>query len=213
MTGAACLPGMEAPIIAAGSWADNGAMIADVFRLPYLSGARSVCDMTFGRGTFWSQHSPNGLVAHDLCLDGVDFRALPEADSTFDVVVFDPPYVHGAGKNGSSMAEFNNRFGLDCAPSTWPKLRELIESGFDEAFRVARRGGVVLVKSMPYVASGRLRHTPFILASRAESLGLGRVKDEFVMVRPLGPDTARRANGQLHARRNYSVLQVYEVKA
>ena len=198
-------------ILSAGQWANNGDLIADVFAIPTIREAGPVVDLTYGEGKFWTKWRPDGLVAHDLKVDGVDFTALPEADGSYGVAVFDPPYTHGGGTKGESVADFQHRYGVGHgAPTTWGALLRLVLDGFAEAARVTRKGGFVIVKSMPYVASGRLRHTPFEINRRAHAHGC-RLYDEFVLVRRPGPDTARRANGQLHARHNHSVLQVFEV--
>ena len=75
----------------------NADLIAAVSALWIVDGD-VVLDPTWGQGAFWRLGSPDGLIAHDLKTDGIDFRKLPEADASVDVVVFDPPYrpSHGA---------------------------------------------------------------------------------------------------------------------
>jgi len=198
-------------ILAAQQWTTNAEMIDDLFSLDYMNRQASICDTTFGRGTFWKLFRPDNLTIHDIRIDGVDFRDLPEQDQTFDVTVFDPPYTHG-GHNTKSVSEFNDRFGQSVAPKTWPGLWDLMSRGLRETVRVTRDGGFVVTKSMPYVASGRLRHTPHLFTQLIETEGLGRIRDELIFLRPPGPNATRRAAGQLHARRNYSVLQVFEIR-
>ncbi len=199
-------------ILSAADWRHNGDLIADVFRLDVLAEAVDVIDLTYGEGKFWSQFTPPNLVKRDAKL-GDDFRALTDADASYDVAVFDPPYTHGSGRvPAASMGSFVDRYGLGGeTPSTWGGLRALMLAGFDEAIRVTRNRGWVLVKSMPYVASSRLRHGPYEFFQRSEERGDVRLYDEFVMSRQPGPDTARRKNGQHHARHNHSVLQVFQV--
>lgn len=201
---------MTDEIHAAQEWDTNAQMIEDLFRLDYLDRGASIMDATFGRGTFWKAFTPEHLTAHDIRQDGVDFRSLPEDDETFDIVVFDPPYTHG-GHNSDSVSEFNDRFGQSIAPTTWPLLWELMAAGLRECARVTKHRGHLITKSMPYVASGRLRHTPHLFAQVIEQENLGRIRDELIFIRPPGPNATRRAKGQLHARRNYSVLQVFEI--
>ena len=53
-----------------------------------------VMDVTLGRGLWWTQYQHDGdFIGHDIALDGVDFRSLPEKTGSVDVVTFDPPYV------------------------------------------------------------------------------------------------------------------------
>ncbi len=68
----------------------NADLIAAVSALWIVDGD-VVLDPTWGQGAFWRLGSPDGLIAHDLKTDGIDFRKLPEADTSVDVVVFDPP--------------------------------------------------------------------------------------------------------------------------
>lgn len=85
--------GMNGPILAATKWRSNAELIRDVVRLGYLREDSVTLDATFGRGIWWKLWRPNILITHDIRQDGVDFRNLPESDNTFDVAVFDPPYV------------------------------------------------------------------------------------------------------------------------
>lgn len=81
---------------AATSWPTNADMIRDIIRLGYFDPqSDDVADLTYGDGNWWADDTrPTSFVAHDLYkLDGVDFRALPEPDGTYDAVMYDPPYV------------------------------------------------------------------------------------------------------------------------
>ena len=63
-------------ILAAHRWKHNSELIYDAMLLNYI-GPR-VLDPTYGRGNWWKAWQPLELVKHDLTLDGVDFRALPD---------------------------------------------------------------------------------------------------------------------------------------
>jgi hypothetical protein len=77
---------------------DNSTLIAEVARL-YLKPGMSVADVTYGRGVFWKQVDLSVIDFHPTDLkDGVDFRELPYADQSMDLVVLDPPYMHHPGK-------------------------------------------------------------------------------------------------------------------
>lgn len=68
----------------------------------------------------------------------MDFRALKIADSSYSLVVFDPPHLTSLG-NKSYMAQ---KYGtLD--KLTW---REDIRKGFSECFRVLKKDGVLIFK-------------------------------------------------------------------
>lgn len=67
----------------------------------------------------------------------LDFRRLPFRDSSFPLVVFDPPHLVRAG-NKSWLAAKYGRLGTD-----W---RDDLRAGFAECFRVLRPEGVLIFK-------------------------------------------------------------------
>ena len=66
-----------------------------------------------------------------------DFTALPFADNTFYLVVFDPPHLKHAGKNSWLAKKYGT------LPKDWPPL---ISKGFDEAMRVLKTNGTLVFK-------------------------------------------------------------------
>lgn len=115
---------------------------------------KTILDMCCGSRMFWFDKQDHRAVfsdirseQHTLC-DGrrlvispdliADFRALPFADSSFPVVVFDPPHLERVGPNGWQGKKYGklNR-------DTW---REDLRAGFSEAFRVLRPQGVLIFK-------------------------------------------------------------------
>lgn len=67
----------------------------------------------------------------------LDFTALPFADNSFNLVVFDPPHLVRAGKK-SWLAKKYGQLTQD-----W---RDDISQGFAECFRVLKPGGVLIFK-------------------------------------------------------------------
>jgi hypothetical protein len=191
-------------ILAAQSWPSNADLIADAARLGYLRGD-VVVDMTYGRGVWWDRYRPPGLVAHDIATDGVDFRALPEADGSVDVVAFDPPYIPQVRVKDSTVGDFLHRYGLSDGGLHEGDLRAVIDAGIHEAFRVLRPAGRMLMKAQNFVDGG---YRPFAYESLRTAQQAGfRLDDEFVHLRPPGPLSSR-CRQQHHARRNYSHLFV-----
>lgn len=116
--------------------------------------SKTILDVCCGSRMFWMDKADPRAVfmdvrdeQHTLC-DGrrliihpdlvADFRALPFADASFPVVVFDPPHLERVGPNGWQGKKYGklNR-------DTWP---EDLRAGFSEAFRVLRPHGVLIFK-------------------------------------------------------------------
>lgn len=115
---------------------------------------QTILDMCCGSRMFWFDKEDKRAVfsdiraeQHELC-DGrqlvispdliADFRALPFADNTFPVVVFDPPHLERVGDN----AWMRKKYGR-LNKETW---RDDLRDGFAEAFRVLRPHGVLIFK-------------------------------------------------------------------
>lgn len=112
-----------------------------------------VLDPTCGSRMMWfDKHDPRAVFgdcrAEKLtCCDGrvvnispdtvLDFRALPFADESFRLVVFDPPHLTRLGQS-SWLAQKYGRL--------LPSWEDDIRSGFDECFRVLAPGGVLIFK-------------------------------------------------------------------
>lgn len=199
--------------MAADTWRTNAHLIADLVRLDYLRETDRVLDPTYGRGTWWKLWRPTELVAHHRPDDGVDFRALPHPDDSFDVVAFDPPYVCTGGRETSTLGEFNDRYGLTDTPRRPGELQAMNDAGLAECARVVRRGGLILAKCADYVWSGKVVWGTDATRDAAVALGLV-VVDRFEHVGKARAQPKRtRADGapvrQHHARRNLSTLFVF----
>lgn len=68
----------------------------------------------------------------------MDYRALPHADKTFRVVVFDPPHLTRAGRKGWMFQKYG---ALD--HTSW---RDDLTAAFTEVFRVLAPNGVLIFK-------------------------------------------------------------------
>ena len=182
----------------------NGPLLAAAAQL-WITDTDLVLDMTYGRGGFWTVYRPAQLIAHDLELDQVDFRNLPEASESVDVVVFDPPHMPYGGRLSPDTAGFRNRYGLHTGPRTLRELQELQAAGISEAVRVLRPKGRLLVKCCDYVDGGQFVTARHRLVAHALELGLAQV-DELVHYSGTGPGAW--ANQQ-HSRRAHSYLCIF----
>lgn len=189
----------------------NSDLIAEVCRL-YLVPGSVVADVTWGRGAFWTSvdQSIFTLLATDIDpsrgVTVADFRQLPYADDSIDIVVLDPPYVHNPG-NHMTDTRYNNA--ATTKGMYHHDIMDLYEEGIKEARRVLRHTGQLWVKCKDEVEGGRQRWSHIELLCTAERYGFyGR--DLFVLV-PASGTAAGRWKRQLHARKNHSYLWVFDV--
>jgi hypothetical protein len=190
----------------------NGVLIAHAARLGYLGGPDDVVlDVTYGRGKWWTRYRPKNLIAHDLALDGVDFRHLPEADNSVRVVCFDPPYITTGKREMSTVDHLYARYGLG-EMKGWQAGRALIDAGLADCARVQEPGGFLLAKCMDYTESGdkmwNFRH----VADTGETLGL-MLRDRLIHYSGPGPQPMTNRDGsprrQVGAREVASFLCIF----
>ena len=198
------------------AWDDNAALIKAVFDMhvwPKVKGPTGpdVMDVTYGRGLWWTwiDRSTHGLqfTAHDIRHDDVDFRKLPEGNETMDVIAFDPDYIAPGGRATSTVAEFNDRYGLKDTYETPASLQNTINEGIVECARVLRPQGILLVKCATYISSGKPWLGEYHTIGAGLNAGLA-VDDIFVHVSGTGPQPKRETQQQ-HARSNSSRLIVF----
>jgi hypothetical protein len=191
---------------------NNADLIAKAAKLYIPKGAR-VLDATWGKGVFWKRFGGRRrfeLVGSDIqVMPGVgvvaDFRRLPFADGTFDVVTLDPPYRH----TGPGHDYLDHRYGgSSTTPThTHKDIVALYAAGIAEGKRVLRRRGVLMVKVMDEIESGRQRRTEIEVWTIATGMGLVDL-DKLVLVPP--PIKTRRWSRQVHAHKAHSCLWVFE---
>jgi hypothetical protein len=189
----------------------NGRLIRSVCRL-HLGPDDTIADITYGRGAFWSEVG-DGVRARVTGSDIVtvaganhDFRALPYPDRSFDVVVFDPPYIH----TGNATHRHADRYGFGAvAGYTMADVLRLYVAGMTEARRVARK--MVWVKCKDGIESGQQHWLHCDVRTEAMRLGL-TPRDLFVLVGN-GGMTVARWDSQHHARKVHSYLWVFDSRS
>lgn len=194
------------PSVFRGTNADLIAAIAPM----YLTG--SVLDVTYGNGAtaggWWHRFTPDPFTFHDLAVDGVDFRCLPEPDESVDAVCFDPPYVAAGGESSPMLADqaFQHRYGIGRGRGiTGPILDGLILDGLAEALRVTRR--FTLVKCMEFADGTGLHDVPHMVTTTARELGW--VKHDLIVHHTGSGPGGHNIFTPKRARRHHSYLLVF----
>ena len=186
-------------ILSATKWPTNSALIADCERLGYIKG--KVLDPTYGLGNFYKEFRPARLVAGDLITESMvrlDFTKLPFANKVFDTVIYDPPYK----LNGTPTDYVDTRYGVG-SYTRWQDRMALMIQGQVECARVVAKGGFLLTKCMDQVVSGKVRFQSDVLSNVCP---LEKVDELLFLTNPREQPHAR----QIHSRRNYSHLLVFQ---
>lgn len=188
---------------------NNGELIEECVKLGYLTDDMVTLDPTYGLGRFWTRWRPAALEASDLDPDkspigrSVDCTNLPWSDSEFDAVVFDPPYKLNGTSTATGAATCDADYGVSHYQS-WQDRMQLCIDGINEAHRVLKPGGMLLVKCQDQVCSGKVRWQTIEFTNHAVGLG-SRLVDQLHLPSYRPQPAGRR---QIHARRNYSTLLV-----
>lgn len=210
---------MVAPVYSAHT-GNNAHLIREVCRLYASPGAR-IADVTYGTGRFW-RHCP-GLKVAGSDIDGslgadtvADFRALPYADSSFDVVVFDPPYAHNSGTKHAlrtdRYAASTSRYNGHATTSSLynADIMELYRGGMEEAYRVLNPdGGTCWVKCRDEVEREVQRWSHIRVYEMAVEIGFC-ARDLFVLVPDSKPAQRWPGRQQRHAQKNHSFLWIFQ---
>ena len=180
----------------------------------YVNKGSTIADVTYGKGVFW-RHVPDDryeVLATDIQA-GVDCRDLPYEDCEIDCVVLDPPYMHSPGGTAhGTQPPFeehyrNNGSGNRTTRKYHEAVLDLYREAGEEAHRVLRDRGVLIVKCQDEVCSNRQRFTHVEIMQIYDDIGYV-AEDLFVVVRNNRPGVSR-AVRQVHARKNHSYFLVF----
>lgn len=179
-----------------------------------------VADVTFGKGVFWRKIPQENykVVASDIAT-GTDCRRLPYKSEVFDCIVLDPPYMEGFYRRTGEKAAsgtynaFRDHYsnGTEEPGTQGPKWQDAvlhfyIEAG-EEAHRVLKEEGVLIVKCQDAVSANRQHLTHIQIVVEYERIGF-YAKDLFVLVRRNRPAVSRMKK-QVHARKSHSYFLVF----
>jgi hypothetical protein len=195
-------------VMAAAPYRTNADLIVACHRLGYINDEDFTFDATYGNGGWWKKWEPTQLCywTEGNNPEPFDFTHMPEFwTDTFDAVTFDPPYVSPGGRSTTTIPAMHRLYGMSNTPPSPLALHEkVIIPGFKECVRVTKPGGVILVKCMDYISSGKFWPGQFHLAF--EATALVDIIDLLYMVRSSSPQSQ---TTQVHARRNVSALFVF----
>jgi tRNA G10 N-methylase Trm11 len=201
----------------------NDEQFPDILKL-YVPKGSTVADVTWGRGIFWKQVNAYDytLIRNDLNAGGVDtradFTALPFADDSLDALVLDPPYLYTGGWKTMrgyfhedterwSGSTYGNKERSAKGISGVQAVDQMYFQGIVEARRVLKHKGMLIVKCMDQVMSGKQVWAHITYNGFAESIGF-RSEDIFVTVRKTQPLMRHKPEQQKHARKNHSFFLV-----
>ena len=180
----------------------------------YVADDSVVADVTHGEGVFWRQVPEDQYVILGTDIQsGTDCRELPYEDGEIDCVVLDPPYMHSPGGSAHTVHTAfekhyrNNGSGRQTGAKYHEAVLELYRDAGQEAWRVLRDRGVLIVKCQDEVCSNRQRFTHVEIMQAYERIGF-IAEDLFVVVRQNRPGVSR-AVRQVHARKNHSYFLVF----
>lgn len=165
----------------------------------------TILDATVNAGRFWagSTRKVVGMdidpsVKPDIVGDNTN---MPFADSSFDVIVYDPPHVPNQGKDKDK--DFTTRFGLVTKSSAEQgyNLSHTYPAFCREAHRVLKQDGVLFCKIADYVHGHRFQWAHVAFVNAAVAVGFTAC-DCIVKVRK-GPITDPRWKKAHHARRQH----------
>jgi hypothetical protein len=195
---------------------DNSDLLPDIIEL-YVPAGSVVADVTWGRGVFWKKR-PDLLRSRRVLgsdLDRTkgdvtaDFRHLPYPTGSLDALILDPPYLYVGGFKTLKLsidAGYNNRgralvqgiFGVGA-------VNLMFYQAICEAERVVKPRGILIVKCMDQVMSGKQEWQHVTVMDYMNNLGFENL-DLFVLVQKGQPTMRHKV--QVHARRNHSYFMV-----
>jgi ParB family transcriptional regulator, chromosome partitioning protein len=194
----------------------NADQFPDILKM-YTHGGDVILDMTYGNGVFW--RNVDFAPIYDLYKNDLDktrgeyhddFRHTHFPGAMFDMVVLDPPYLYVGGfktlKRSLDMGYRNDVRALENGiHGKWMVLQMYID-GMQEAMRLLKPKGVLVMKGMDQVESGKVSLFQCLVTPTAEDMGY-EVLDLFVIVSQVTP--LMRHKHQQHARRNHSYFLLF----
>ena len=153
----------------------NAEMLRDILTL-YAKPGDHILDMTYGNGAFWrgTDTKQYTLVTNDLHKKAdhhFDFRRIGLPDESFNLIVLDPPYVHGSQTIKKSLGDaygsrpngigrirggelvLRTNWGTKRMPMNAAAITKLYKHGAAEAWRLLKPGGILVLKTQDEIES------------------------------------------------------------
>ena len=186
----------------------NCDLFPDILEMYVHAGSR-ILDLTYGRGVFWQKadRSKYKVVTNDIKCPAdysYDLRDTGFSAGEFDVVILDPPYMHG----GKTVKPSINQCYLN-ENGDHRSIVALYEAGLRESWRLLPPKGLVVVKCQDETESGKQQLTHVEVFQAAIEIGY-KCLDLFVLVQSTIP--AMRVSYQKSARKNHSYFMVFQRK-
>lgn len=199
------------PVLACKVRRTSAETIADIMELGWIRLDDNVLDPTYGKGGFWKivQMPPMQFVKADRKFDSsYDFRKPPEEwKGQFDVITFDPPYVAVGGRKTSGIPEFNDSYGIGGdSPKTPREMQTLMHEGVTALKECLVSHGIMIVKHMNYISSGKYWNAEHHLDIHASNSRFDLVDR---LIAEGDPGIQPKGRRQVHARNNYSTFSIY----
>jgi len=171
----------------------------------YADKGMTIADVTYGKGVFWKhiKEEDYSILKSDL-QTGINFKSLPYDDQSIDVLILDPPYMHG----GATIKKSIN----DCYKNentSHESVIRLYAGGILEAARVLKKKGKIFVKTQDEIESGKQRWSHIELMELLTMFGFV-ILDLFVLQQEAIP--AMREKYQKTARKNHSYMIIAEYR-
>jgi len=201
------VPASTPEIILTAKVGRNNDVFPDILKL-YAKPGDAIADVTYGKGVFWNK-TLYKLKESDIST-GVDCRKLPYEPISFDMVIFDPPYIYNPAdtvKKSISSTYRVNETGLGLV--SCKAVLQLYQDGMVEAFRILKSNGILVVKCQDQIEAGKQKWMHISIFEFAVSLGM-LVEDLLVLVQQTRP--AIRWPNQKHARKNHSYFWIFRKK-
>jgi hypothetical protein len=178
--------------------------------LIYLQEGQEVADTTFGRGVFWKKVDVSKInlwVSDKITCpeNSYDFRDLPYCDSSFNHVVFDPPYMHSVG---NPMVEANYQNAATTKGMCHKDIIGLYREGMAEACRILKPEGLLWVKCQDEIESSKMMMSHLEIHDIAIGELKMTVQDLFILLQSKTPVLQHKT--QKHARKNHSYLWLFK---